>query len=66
MIHEINYLKKNSQSSYNTVLRKIEVFPEYIDILPKGAITRKIKIMAHEPGDEMLDEFMFFDDKEYE
>lgn len=66
MIHEINYLKKNPQSAYNRVLRKVETFPDYMDIFPKGAIARKIKIMAYEPGDESLDEFVFFDDKEYE
>lgn len=66
MIHEINYLKKNPRSAYNTVLRKVETFPDYMDILPKGAIARKIKIMAYEPGDEYLDSFVFFDEKEYE
>lgn len=65
-VHEVNYLKKNPESVYNTVLRKVNDFPDYMDILPKGAITRKIKIMAYEPGDEHLNNFIFFDEKEYE
>lgn len=65
-VHEVNYLKKNPESAYNSVLRKINNFPDYMDILPKGAITRKIKIMAYEPRDEHLDIFVFFDEKEYE
>lgn len=65
-VHEVNYLRKNPESSYNTVLRKINDFADYMDILPKGAIIRKIKIMAYEPGDEHLDHFVFFDEKEYE
>lgn len=64
-IHEVNYLKKNAESAYNTILRKVNDFPDYMDILPKGAITRKIKIMAYEPEDQSLDDFVFFDEKEY-
>lgn len=65
-IHEINYLKKNPESAYNTVLRKIDDFPDYMDILPKGAIIRKIKIMAYEPAEESQDEFVFFEPNEYQ
>lgn len=65
-IHEINYLKRNPKSAYNTVLRNIENFPDYMDILPKGAIVRKIKIMAYEPEDETQEEFIFFELKEYQ
>lgn len=64
-VHEVNYLKKNPESAYNTILRKVNDFPDYMDIFPKGAFARKIKIMAYEPGDESLDEFVFFDEKEY-
>lgn len=64
-VHEVNYLKKNLESAYNTILRKVNDFPDYMDILPKGAITRKIKIMAYEPEDQSLDDFVFFDEKEY-
>ena len=63
---EINYLKENPESAYNTVLRKIDTFPDYMDILPKGAIVRKIKVMASEPGEDTLEEFIFFDEKEYQ
>ena len=65
-IHEINYLKKNPESAHNTVLRKIDDFPDYMDILPKGAIIRKIKIMAYEPAEESQDEFVFFEPNEYQ
>lgn len=65
-VHEVNYLKENPESAYNTILRKVNDFPDYMDIFPKGAFTRKIKIMAYEPGDESLDDFVFFDAKEYE
>lgn len=42
----------------NSGLReKIKGYPENFDTL---------KIMAYEPGEESLDEFVFFDDKEYE
>ncbi len=63
---EINYLKENPASAYNTVLRRIDTFPDYMDILPEGAIVRKIKVMASEPGEDTLEEFIFFDEKEYQ
>lgn len=63
---EINYLKEHPDSAYNTVLRKIDTFPDYMDILPEGAIVRKIKVMAYEPREDTLEEFIFFDEKEYQ
>ena len=42
---EREYLRKRPDSLYNTVLRRVTEFPDYIDYLPKGAITRKIPVM---------------------
>lgn len=42
---ERGYLKSRPDSAYNTVLRKISDFPDYIDYLPLGAIARKIPVM---------------------
>ncbi len=45
--YEALYLAENPDNSYDTVLRKITVFPDYLDFLPPGAIPRKIGVMAH-------------------
>ncbi|MBQ4089130.1 MAG: zinc dependent phospholipase C family protein [Clostridia bacterium] len=42
---EREMLRKNPGSLYNTVLRRVTEFPDYIDYLPAGAIARKIPIM---------------------
>lgn len=42
---EREYLRRRPDSGYNTVLRNITEFPDYIDYLPKGAVARKIPIM---------------------
>ncbi len=48
---EARYLHMTPDNSYDTVLRRITEFPEYLDFLPPGAIVRKIGIMAHPAGD---------------
>lgn len=42
---ERGYLKRRPDSAYNTVLRSVAEFPDYIDYLPPGAIARKIPVM---------------------
>lgn len=67
LIHfEQKYILENPQSTYNTILRKNVNFPDYIDILPKGAISRKIPIMAYEVTSVSPAEFIVFTEKEYE
>jgi hypothetical protein len=65
-VQEINYLKDNPNSKYNTVLKRINDFPDYLDYLPKGAITRKINIVK-DCLDVMQerDEFIFFTEHEF-
>ena len=60
------YLLSHPDSSYNTVLRNITDFSDYIDFLPQGAILRKIKIMAFEPPAENDNApLVFFSQDEY-
>lgn len=49
---EHSYLKINPDSSYNRILRLTDSFPDYLDFLPKGAIPRKIRVMAYKAPDE--------------
>ncbi len=49
---EHSYLKINSDASYKRILCVTESFPDYLDFLPKGAIPRKIKVMAYQPPEE--------------
>lgn len=61
IIQEINYLKENPKSRYTTIIKEIHDFPDYIDYFPKGAIVRKIGIMAK--GDisiKSLEKYYFF------
>lgn len=67
LIHfEQKYILEKPKSLYNTILRKIENFPDYIDILPKDAIARKIPIMAYEVTSVCPAEFIVFTEEEYE
>lgn len=60
-MQEFNYLKDNPNSKYNTVLKTINSFPDYLDYLPKGAITRKINIIKdYLDVKQQRDEFIFF------
>ena len=43
---ECEYVVENSDCMYNSVLRKIEKFPDMAPWLPEGAIARKIKVMT--------------------
>ena len=64
---ENRYLLQHPDSVYNTVVRKTTDFPDYLDYLPAGAISRKIRIMAV-PADPNLPktEFIFYTEAEYE
>jgi len=62
---EYEYLEKNPQSGYLTVLRKLEYFPDYMDIFPKGAYVRKAKVMALLPDKVINPEYVFFSRDEY-
>ncbi len=65
-IQEYNYLENNTDSSYNTILRNISSFPDYIDYMPKGTIMRKIGIMANELNiQEPRKDFVFFTEYEF-
>lgn len=63
---EQKYILNNPGSSYNTILRKTESFPDYLDFLPHGAISRKIPIMAYEVKDVCDADFIVFTEEEYE
>lgn len=59
-------MKDNPNSKYITVLKRINEFPDYLDYLPKGAITRKINIIIKEPDViQKRDEFIFFSEHEF-
>lgn len=65
-VQEFNYLKYNPNSKYNTVLKRINDFPDYLDYLPKGAITRKINIVKdYLDIKQQRDEFIFFSEHEF-
>lgn len=66
-VQESNYLNFNTNSGYNTVLRSIEEFPDYLDFFPQGAIIRKIRIMAVKHESEInQQELIFFSKQEFE
>ncbi len=66
-IQEWNYLKEHPDSGYNTVLREIRSFPDYLDYLPEGAIMRKIGVMAVEAPTEIPEcKYVFFSKAEFE
>lgn len=50
--HEAEYLEKNPNSGYFTEIIPLRYFPDHIDILPKGAIVRKIGVMGYIPKKE--------------
>lgn len=65
-VQEFNYLKDNPNSKYNTILKRINDFPDYLDYLPKGAITRKINIINdYLDVKQQRDEFIFFSEHEF-
>lgn len=50
---EAEYLRNNPNSGYLTEILPLESFPEYLDMLPKGAIVRKVKVMGTLPDDSV-------------
>ncbi len=49
---EAEYLERNPESGYITDIINLEKFPDYIDYLPKDAISRKVKVMGYMPDKE--------------
>lgn len=65
-IIENRYINAHPDSFYNTVLRKITEFPDYLDFLPAGAVVRKIGVMTYEVPKNIPDiPLMFFPEEEY-
>lgn len=62
---EYEYLQKRTQSGYLTVLRTLEDFPDYLENFPKGAIVRKMGVMAVLPQPVENPEFVFITREEY-
>lgn len=62
---EYAYLRDHPQSGYLTVLRKLRDFPDYMDNFPKGAIVRKMGVMAILPEPVEDPGFVFFTREEY-
>lgn len=62
---EYEYLCKHPQSGYRTVLQTLREFSDYVDYLPKGAIVRKICVMAVDPEPAEDARFVFFTRDEY-
>lgn len=46
---EKEYLDAYPHSGYLTEIKKLDSFPDYLDYLPEGAISRKVKIMGYMP-----------------
>lgn len=64
---ENRYLLDHPDSVYNTIVRKTEDFPDYLDYLPIGAIPRKIRIMAGAADPNMeKPQFIFYSEVEYD
>ena len=64
---ERDYVRKNPETVYNTVLKNVKEFPDYIDYLPAGAIARKIPIMlAAEAAAEEKTTFVFITPAEHD
>lgn len=47
---EAEYLKKHPNSAYITEILALDSFPDYIDFLPHGSITDKIRMMGYMPS----------------
>lgn len=63
---EYEYLRSHPRSGYLTVLCGLNSFPDFVDYLPKGAIVRKIGIMAKPPQPVEGARFAFFTREEYQ
>lgn len=65
-MQEFNYLKHNPNSRYNTILKNIKDFPDYLDYLPEGAIIRKINIIKEYLNiKQQRTEYIFFSEHEF-
>ena len=63
---EYEYLQKYPQSGYLTVLRVLSDFPDYLENFPKGAVVRKMGVMATLPEAVKDAEFVFITREEYD
>lgn len=62
---EMNYFNKNEKSNYNTILKNIVDFNDYIDYMPKGAISRKLKIIIAEYSSNIeREKYIFFTEED--
>ncbi|MCR5332001.1 MAG: hypothetical protein K6E62_12575 [Lachnospiraceae bacterium] len=63
---EREYLDEHPESGYFTEIQGLEVFPDYIDYLPEGAISAKVKMMYYMPTlEEGKYPFVGFSREEY-
>ena len=64
---ENDYLLSHPDSVYNTFVRRVTAFPDYLAYLPAGAVPRKVRVMAKsaDPNMESPD-FLFYSKEEYE
>lgn len=62
---EYEYIRENPRSAYLTVLRTTTEFSDYPEFLPKGAIVRKLRVMATLPEPVTDAEFLFVSRDEY-
>ena len=64
---EAEWLKKNPENLYDNLLCRVNEFPDYIDYLPDGAITRKISVMQMTYADLIPPKvFVFYTSEELE
>lgn len=63
---EFEYLQQNPSSGYLTVLRTLTSFPDYLPNFPRGAIVRKMGVMATLPEPAEDARFVFFAREEYD
>lgn len=62
--YEQRYILAHPDSMYNRILRRTKDFPDYLGILPVGAISRKIPRMAYEVTDAKETGMRFFSEQE--
>lgn len=63
---DFEYLEEHPESGFLTEVLPLREFPDYMEILPKGAIVKKIDIMGHLPKKEKSEfPFIAFSKEEY-
>lgn len=62
---EADYLVSHPDSGYLTEILPLKSFPDYIDYLPPGAITRKIHVMGYLPQQDKAVQYICFSQDEY-